>query len=248
MRSAVRPLPSAFLYLLATLVLAAPVGAQDPAPFDADVVLETHTLEIRDGHLHLDGQRLPANAVPEDLDLRGLDFVMQYSGSVAPVLTLNRKAYVLDGERLVRFEDVAPAGDAVQVYGLGEPARAVPLRSGTAPSPVVTSEQAYLMRLSERDRRLYDLLQQERALEADAQALALRIRRMPVSEQRTRLIADLHVQLDAIFGLKQEVRRAEIEQAAAQLDAVRARLDERDAGRDAIVQERLRSLLGSLAD
>ncbi|MEL6613406.1 MAG: hypothetical protein AAFQ53_15005, partial [Bacteroidota bacterium] len=225
--------------------------AQDPAFLRAEAAAKTHTLEVRDGHLHLDGEQLPDNAVPAGLDLDGLAFVMQYSGSVAPVLTLRGVAYVLDGTQLVRFDEIEQAGDAVQVYGLGQPAdvrAAVPLRSQAAPQPVVTSEQAYLMRLSEHDRRLYDLLQQERAMEAEAQALAGRIRRTADLSLRDSLIGDLRARIDAVFVLKQEVRRAEITQASAQLDAVRARLDERATRRDAIVQERLRSLLGDLAD
>ncbi|MEL6705584.1 MAG: hypothetical protein AAF089_08150 [Bacteroidota bacterium] len=244
--------PNALALLLGMAVFVASSGvqAQDPAFLRTEAAANTHTLEIRDGHLHLDGEQLPENAVPAGLDLDGLAFVMQYSGSVAPVLTLRGVAYVLDGARLIRFDEIEQAGDAAQVYGLGQPAdaRAVPLRSQAAPQPVVTSEQAYLMRLSEHDRRLYDLLQQERAMEAEAQALAVRVRRTADPTRRDSLVSDLRARIDAIFALKQEVRRAEIEQASAQLDAVRARLDERATRRDAIVQERLRSLLGDLAD
>ncbi|MEL7360965.1 MAG: hypothetical protein AAFN13_02740 [Bacteroidota bacterium] len=244
--------PNALALLLGMVVLVTSGGAQaqDPAFLRAEAAAKTHTLEVRDGHLHLDGKQLPDNAVPAGLDLDGLAFVMQYSGSVAPVLTLRGVAYVLDGTQLVRFDEIEQEGDAVQVYGLGQPAdaRAVPLRSQAAPQPVVTSEQAYLMRLSEHDRRLYDLLQQERAMEAEAQALAGRIRRTADLSLRDSLIGDLRARIDAVFVLKQEVRRAEITQASAQLDAVRARLDERATRRDAIVQERLRSLLGDLAD
>ncbi|MEM8599727.1 MAG: hypothetical protein AAGF99_07390 [Bacteroidota bacterium] len=245
--------PRSALGLALALLVSAPlfagdVCAQDPVPLGGVGEVETHTLEIRGGALHLDGVQLAADAIPADLDLSGLSFVMQYSGSVAPVLTLNGTAYVFEDARLVRFEDVETADRGVQVYGLGEPDQAVSLRSGAASPPVVTGEQAYLMRLSEHDRRLYDLLQRERAMEAEALTLARRIQRTPDTDRRAQLVADLRVQLDAIFELKQEVRRAEVDQAATQLDAVRARLDERDTRRAAIVQERLRSLLGDLAD
>ncbi|MEM8558915.1 MAG: hypothetical protein AAGG50_13935 [Bacteroidota bacterium] len=255
--------------VLALLLLPASASAQDPVPFGADLAIEVHTLQIQDGRLHLDGEVLPNDAIPADLDLDGLSLEVQYSGPVAPLLTLGGVAYVFDGHRLVRFEEGqvprrSREADAVQVYGLGQPTTArseelrrsapaealsVPAGSRSAgPASVgrAASESAYLMHLSEQDRRLYDLLQQERVMEAEAHGLAQRIHRLPASPERSAHVEDLRALLSEAFALKQAVRLAEVERAEAQLDAVRERLDERATRRDAIIEERLRSLVGDL--
>lgn len=92
----------------------APTGAPAAA---ADTAVQT--LEIRAGALWLDGRRLPASAVPEGLDLNGLAMAVQFSGPVTPVVEIDGVAYMLDGERLVRFDQSSRAGD--RVYFLGEP-------------------------------------------------------------------------------------------------------------------------------
>ena len=132
------------LCVLAVVALAlAPlsaVRAQDPeteasaAPADSEA---GHTLEIHAGGLWLDGRPLPTSAVPDGLDLRGLEMAVQFSGPVTPVIEVDRIAYVFENERLVRFEESSRVGD--QVYFLGEPAT-VPdsrdLSGAPAPAPM----------------------------------------------------------------------------------------------------------------
>lgn len=209
----------------------------------APVVLaqsDVHVFEIRDGQVYLDGRLLP-NAVPDSLDLSGMGMqALQYSGPLTPVVKVGDQAFVLDGQRLVRFEESTQADQGV--YIMGEP---LPMFEAMPPEQLArASEAAYLRNVASRDQALFSKLQREQQLEIQGLQLAERIRSMPLGAERDRLKEDLRRQLAEIFRLKQEARRDELARAQEEIDRIRAVLDARDARRDAIVEHRLQELSG----
>ena len=240
----------AFASVLAAL-LAAPLAAQPATPLTPAAQrtsADGHLLEIRDGAVHLDGVALP-DAVPAGLDLSGMTLALDYSGPITPVVEVDGQAYVLERRRLVRFEESARAGE--RVYVLGE------ARSETAADAAAMdasamdddqlaqmSEEVYMRELAERDRALYARMQHESELEASVESLATRVRRTDAGPERVRLRGELRTRLSELFTLKQQIRREEVVRAQAELGAMQALLDVRDAQHEAIVDGRLRGLVG----
>ena len=221
-----------FVLLTGLGLLAGLAQAQVPASNTAsrDAGAQVHRLEIHDGAVYHDGVALPEGALPDELDVDGMSMTFEYSGPVAPAIGLNGRLYTLEGDRLVELDE---AEVDRQAFGFTKPE---PLgRSAT--------EQAYMQGLSERDRALYERLVREREMEAEAVRLARELRRADASE-RTRLRDELRERLDAMFELKQENRREEVRQVEEVLQALRQRLQEREAMRDKIIQHRMRELTG----
>ena len=104
--------------------------------------------------------------------------------------------------------------------------------------------QSYLNETQQYDQNLYSLLVREWRMEREAEALAIEIRRLPDGESRTLRIDQLHRKLDEIFELKQQNRRREIGQLEQELEALRERLQKREAWRDRLIQQRLSELIG----
>jgi hypothetical protein len=254
------------LAALLAIVLAAapPAAAQAPEGSAADAT--PHLLEIRDGAIWLDGRQLPDSAVPEDLDLAGLSMSVEYSGPVTPVVEVDGVAYVLQDERLIRFDESARAGS--QVYFLGE---AAPAEPAAPPPPAATlvregaereaaadaagrdrddrrlrraGEEAYMQELSATDRALYNQIRREAELDAEAGRLAGEIRGMPAGNEREAGVERLRSVLAEAFDLKQQIREAEIQRAEQQVEDLRSMLRARNARKTMIVEHRLRELLG----
>ena len=228
------------LRLFALALLLTPLAASAQVQAVSSDSSESHLLAIRGGEVWLDGERLE-NAVPPGLDLSGMAMELDYSGPITPVVEVDGQAYVLERNRLVRFEDSARAGE--QVYVLGD-AHQMPVGAMDDDRLALVSQEAYLRTLAERDEALYRSVQDERALEDRVARLAQQVRRAPPGADRTRLRAELRTHLSDLFALKQRNRREEIDRAQAQLDAVRAQLDAREAQREAIVDGRMRGLCG----
>jgi len=212
-----------------------------------------HVLEIRDGAVWLDGRELPDSSVPADLDLAGLQLSVEYSGPVTPVVEVDGVPYVLQGERLVPFEESSRAG--AQVYFVGEAAPAPgppPTLAGGAREEHEADdarlrragEAAYLRDLSATDRALYEQIRRESELEAYAQHLASEIRTMDDPAERAAAVDTLRSVLTEAFDLKQLIREAEIGRAEQQVGELRRMVHERRARRSMIVEHRLRELLG----
>jgi hypothetical protein len=233
-------------------------AAPRPAPEAADHDDSAHTLEIREGGLWLDGRALPPEAVPDELDLTGLAMAVQFSGPVTPVVEVDGVAYVLEGERLVRFEESSRAGG--QIYFLGAPVSVPAAEEETAmegfaparaegPTPDDDArlrragEAAYLAELSASDRALYDKIRREAELEEASLRLAAQIRATTDPAERARLTAQLRASLEGAFDLKQEIRAAEIERAEAQVAELRRMLRVRADRKGQIIERRLRELV-----
>lgn len=226
---------------LALVLALSPLAASaQVTPVAAQQVAGGHLLEIRDGGVWLDGAHL-ADAVPPGLDLSGMAMHLDYSGPITPVVEVDGQAYVLEHSRLVRFEESTRAGE--QVYVLGD-AQQMPVGAMDDDRLALVSQEAYLRELAERDRALYQRVQEERALEDRVADLAQQVRRTPAGADRTHLHGELRSRLSDLFTLKQQVRREEVDRAQAQLDSVRSLLDEREAQRDAIIDGRMQGLCG----
>ena len=230
-------------FALALVAFPVAAAAQPvPAVSAAQVSHEGHLLEIRDGHVHLDGVML-VDAAPPGLDLTGLTLSLDYSGPITPVVEVDGQAYVLERGRLVRFQESTRAGEQVYVVGEAQPAP-MDVSAMDDEHVALVSQEAYRRELAERDRELYARMQEEHRLEARVEALADQIRRTPPGAERTRLRGDARARLTELFQLKQSNRREEVRRAQAELDSLRAQLDARDAEHDAIIERRLRRICG----
>jgi hypothetical protein len=222
-----------FCWMALSLLLAVPVAHAQGGTGE-------HRLEIRDGRVFHDGTEIPASALPDGMDVEGVTFTFEYGGPVMPALTINGRVFALENGRLIALEDAAersaPRALAVADPG-GEPPPAEDARQRQA-------ELAYLQTLSERDRALYERLMRERDMEVEALRVAYVLRRTTDEETRDRLRNRLLGQIDAIFELKQENRREEIQQVEGMLEAMREQLQRREALRVELVQKRLSQLTG----
>lgn len=191
---------------------------------------QVHRLQIHNGTVYHDGAALPEGALPAELDVDGMSMTFEYSGPVAPAIGLNGRIYTLEEGRLVELDQEEMDR---QAFGFAKPQ---PLGRSAAEQ----AEHAYMQGLSERDRALYERLVREREMEAEAYRLAQQIRLSADPSLRSQL----RDKLDAMFELKQENRREEIRQVEEVLQALRQRLQEREAMRDDIIQHRMRELTG----
>lgn len=217
------------LALLAGLAQAQ-VPASDVTPRVAEA--QVHRLEIHDGAVYHDGTQLPEGALPAGLDVDGMSMTFEYSGPVAPAIGLNGRIYTLDGDRLVELDESEVDR---QAFGVTKP-------QALGQSVAEQAERAYMQGLSERDRALYERLVREREMETESYRLAQQLRMNPNNDATLR--SQLREKLDAMFELKQENRREEIRQVEEALQALRQRLQEREAMRDEIIQHRMRELTG----
>ncbi len=244
----------ALLGLASTSVLRAQNETR-PAEDAAAEAPQVRVLEIRGGSLKLDGRVLPSGNLPSGLSLGGIDMTYNFSGPVTPVLEIDGEVYVLEGDRLIRMEDIAP-NRAANVYFLGQPESSA--RSGSAPSAGAemfeseildddvqqAGEEAYLQQLSSRDRSLYDQIQHEQSLEMETYRLASEYRQARDQNEQGRIEIDLRDKLSESFELKQQIRADEITQAESQIDELRRLLNDRSARKEQIIERRLRELTG----
>lgn len=209
------------------------------APAVAQIGVEVHRLEIRDGRVYHDGEELPPSAMPDDFEADGISFMFEYAGPVMPALTIDGRMYALENGRLIALEDASPDGGAraVGVMPADQPFQDVAERRRQA-------EEAYMETLSEHDRALYERLMRERVMEEESLHLAYALRQTVDDAERRRLREELRIRLDAMFELKQENRREEIRQVELLLEAMRQQVDQRQEHRDELIEQRLRQLAG----
>lgn len=235
--------PRPLALLLAAAFVVSPVVAHAQPTRAADAT-EQHVLEIHDGQMLLDERALPAENLPEGLDLRGIEMTYTFIGPVSPVLEIDGVVYVLEGEHFKRLSETDRAG--VQPYFFPEMPEATPQSAArtASPAPAEASEEAYLRQVSERDRALYDRIQREVELENETHQIAARIRSTSDPDARERLARRLRDKLDEAFELKQAIRAEEIAQAEAQIGELRRLLDERAARKRSIIERRMEELTG----
>lgn len=103
--------------------------------------------------------------------------------------------------------------------------------------------KSYLSDIQQQNQVLYQRLVQEWQLEAEVQNRAFQLQGRSKEEIEPHL-EDLRTLLDAIFEMKQENRRYEIEQFEQQLAELRQRLEKRESMRNFLIERRLQELLG----
>ena len=103
--------------------------------------------------------------------------------------------------------------------------------------------ESYLAGVQEHDQELYNMLVEERELEAQTIHLAREIRQMPEGNERAERTEELRRKLEEAFELKQSSRRGEISQLEDRLEELQERLEDRERMRQEIIDNRLRQLL-----
>lgn len=239
---------AALFALAVVLVSVPPADAQTPAAASrsadgmAAEAASTHTFQIVDGAVHLDGLVVP-DAVPAGLDLTGLSTPpLDYAGPIAPVIEVDGRAYVFEGGRLVPIAESARAANGVYMMGDLVPE---PRAMDDVPDNqlALVSQEVYMRDVAVQDRGLWEKLHLERVLETQALQLSEQVRGTPPGPERTQRRSELRDLLSRLFTLKQDIRREEVARAQAELDALRVQLDDRARRHDTIVDGRLRELV-----
>lgn len=85
-------------------------------------------------------------------------------------------------------------------------------------------------------------------MEAGAWELAEKIRRAQGGEEKTRLREELKAALEKLFELREEQRKREVEELQRRLEELKAQLEKRRQNKAAIVEKRLKQMLGESDD
>jgi len=221
---------------------------------------QTRTLTIRNGTIHVDGQKLSAEQVPSDLDLEGITARYQFVGIQRPVIELNGRLFAVENgldpvsedevnaqESSVILQEIearpAAAGASEGAQGLRTQSQSAARRS---PSRADAAQEQYLSEVQKANRELYKRLVRERTMEKQAQDLARITRMLPEnSDERQAKVDTLRSLLNNIFDLKQENRRREIERLQREIQELQRSLQKRKKMREAMIDHRLNQLLGT---
>lgn len=210
----------------------------------------THTLDIRDEQVTVNGRTVPADELPPSLDLHGVTAQFSFTGASQPVVELNGRLYAIADGTLREVERPAPEADGISVFFRDDlPSSAAPARSAPPPMSRTAHRAAqqemrqYLDAIQVQNQELYERLVREWQLEREVQGLAAEIQSLPEREARQHL-GQLRNRLEEVFELKQTNRRREIEQLERQLDALRERVQRREELRQQLIDQRLHDLTG----
>ncbi len=206
----------------------------------AALAQQTHTLDIRDGTVYLDGRPLSEEQLPDDLSLEGIEAHYRFMGIQRPVIELNDRLFAVDdGLQPVTEEEVQ--GKNASVILSGSPARAS--ASQVASDSPATGQRQYLSELERSSRQLYERIVRERRMEQQAQGLARTIRLMSEGAEREAKVDTLRSMLHEIFDLKQENRRREIERLQQKIRELQKSIQKREQMREVMIDRRLHHLL-----
>lgn len=208
---------------------------------------QTHTLNIRDGTVYVDGQPLSEDQLPDSLNLEGVRANYRFVGVQRPVVELKGRLFVVeDGLRPITEEEVRKQRASVVLGSGAVQAQASSSRRGIkAASSPEASHRQYLDAVQRSSRELYERLQRERQMEQNAQNLARTIRLLPEGAERQAKIDTLRAMLEDIFAVKQENRRREIERLQRQIRELQENLQRREQMRDLMIDRHLRQLIDS---
>lgn len=202
----------------------------------------SRTLVIQEGTVYLDGQRVPADALPASLDVGSLNVRYSFSGITNPVVELNGALYAV-GDSLKPVDPSAVAARQSTVFLQGASSGADD--SAARASQLQQYQDQYLQEMQRRHKHLYDRLMRERRMEAQTYELARTIRQLPTGAPRQQYLDSLRTTLDEIFELKQENRRREIQQLENQITELRRRLEKREEMREEMIEQRIQQLIGA---
>lgn len=89
----------------------------------------TRTLTIEDGAVALDGERLPEDALPDSLDLSGVQAYYRFNAGATPIIELDGRLFTVEGDRLVEVDPAEVADErapSVSMFFSGSPGLAAP--------------------------------------------------------------------------------------------------------------------------
>lgn len=191
----------------------------------------SHTLAIQDGVVYLDGEVVPADALPPELDLEGVTAQLTYAGEATPVLEIGGFYFTVAEGTLQRVDPDAPG---VTVFFRDAPLRRAPATlSAFAPGrePFVRSGRP-LDEVQGVDQQVARARQEAEAAVQVAQKMPrLEVERYlaAVQQQNEALYQRLlrEAQLEAeVQALAAEIRGLPREEAVQQVQQLRARLQE----------------------
>jgi len=211
---------------------------------------QTHTLNIRNGTVYVDGRPLSEDQLPDSLNLEGVRANYRFVGVQRPVVELRGRLFVVeDGLKPITEEEVREQRASVVLGSERRSAQAsAASRRGdieTAAGRAEGAQRQYLDAVQRSSRELYERLQRERQMEQNAQTLARTIRLLPDGAERRAKIDTLRAMLEDIFAVKQENRRREIERLQRQIREIQANLQRREQVRDRMIDRHLRQLIDS---
>lgn len=207
---------------------------------------QTHTLNIRNGTVYVDGKPLSEDQLPDSLNLQGINTHYRFLGIQRPVVELNGRLFAVeDGLTPVTEEEVREQRASVILGGGEARSRARRAINREASSRSEAGHRQYLNAVQRSSRELYERLQRERRMEQSAQDLARAIRLLPDGAERQAKIDTLRAMLEDIFELKQENRRREIERLQRQIRELQQNLQKRAQMRDRMIDRHLRRLIDS---
>jgi len=225
---------------------------------------EVH-LVLENQKLTVNGEEVSLNSLPEGLDLQGvnLDFYYRGSGDVRwPTLSIGGLQYEVSdqGVELVVFPPTAIAAQAIEEIFINEDAdfgqdptwmsevmEQVELFSRDLEAGFPLHQALdYFGQVSASDLGLYRQLADELVAEQQVKAMALMIREMPTGEARDLKEKALRQELEALFELKQENRRREIQKIEDRLQKLRKDVEEREALRGRMIERRMQYLLNQV--
>lgn len=201
-----------------------------------------HTLDIQGDTVYVDGRPLAGDQLPAGLNLDGITAHYRFVGIQRPVVELKGRLYALESGTLQPITEAEVRDSDGAVVLQGRTARAGTRTAGAeAPSP----RQQYLRDMRQSSRALYKRLRQEQRMEGQVHDLARVIRMLPEGPTRRAKTDTLRTLLEELFELKQQNHRREMERLQRKIQELQRRLQKRRQMRDAMIDHRLRELIGT---
>lgn len=226
------------LFVFLTVLALAGLGAR------AAQAQSSHTLEIRDGQVFVDGKRLAPEALPPALDLRDVSARLTYAGDATPVLELGGVIYAFDGERL---REAGPDMPVLWLFDSANPTQQFWVRPAeTRPGARLLREHADALQASSQElarlegqvdqRQAEALIEQARRQTEQATLLVRAMPRLEVQsylqdvqqedqELYLRLVREWQLEAE-VQALAAEARTLPAAEAQQHYDALRTRLQE----------------------
>lgn len=226
--------PALVLGLLAFLLVALPLQQAE-----AQV---TRTLTIQDGEVYIDGQEIPGDELPPELNIEGVAMQHSFAGVERPVIEIGGELYALE-DQLVPVDERSADSEGMTIF-FEHDARSPNGESLANNLPTQILQSQYLEEIQRHSQQLYEQLMREQHMEAQTRDLAQNIRSLGEGSERQQYIDSLRSTLNEIFDLKQENRQREIEQLEAQLQELRQNLQEREQMREQMIDRRIQQLIG----
>jgi len=226
------PAGAALLLALGTLLWVGPTAAW---------AQRVHTLDIQGDTIYVDGRPLTGDQLPAGLNLDGITAQYRFVGIQRPVVELKGRLYALESGTLQPVTEAEVRNTDGAVVLQGRTARAGARSAGAeAPSP----RRQYFRDMQQSSRELYKRLRQEQQMEGQVHDLARVIRMLPEGPSRQAKTDTLRTLLEELFELKQQNHRREMERLQRKIQELQRRLQKRRQMRDAMIDHRLRELIG----